>query len=324
MIKIPDACPTCKEVIFVPPCKNNMICELLPKFVDAETLKLIDDLNKEKSKDQSHKIYKDVMKSKWRFFVESSLPYIYPPHVGPVGFDGGVHHPAPPQVHYHPQLAVANPAEVAAEVQAAGGAGVAGVDAGAGGAADPQDKDKKTQESESELELIKETLSCPVCREVVCEAVTLLCQHTFCRDCLGHTTVHKCPMCNLHFNTLPKNDNMLILHLVKATVDPEIVKKHERIKQEKNVATAVVPVIQNCIDHALQQMNDRGNRVPGMAHYNPIRYIEGDGYLCRNESKFVRTMRRVQSHLCEWSVLYYAGFVVSIVPIALLQSMKKK
>lgn len=58
-------------------------------------------------------------------------------------------------------------------------------------------------------EEIKSQLTCSICHEVYFNAVTLLCQHSFCKSCIKKMTEKKCPICRAHF-FIPKEYNRIL------------------------------------------------------------------------------------------------------------------
>ena len=72
-------------------------------------------------------------------------------------------------------------------------------------------KVEEVKKEDFNLEDIEECLKCDVCKDVLYDAKTVLCQHTFCGSCL--ISLKECPMCRLKL-FLPSNNNNIFNNLV--------------------------------------------------------------------------------------------------------------
>jgi len=102
------------------------------------------------------------------------------------------------------------------------------------------EKEVKVEEVKKEdfnLEDIEECLKCDVCKDVLYDAKTVLCQHTFCGSCL--ISLKECPMCRLKL-FLPSNNNNIFNNLVNILYGKEKVNelknktKREHLEKELN------------------------------------------------------------------------------------------
>lgn len=59
------------------------------------------------------------------------------------------------------------------------------------------------------MEPLQEELKCPVCRDLVYKPITLLCQHSLCKECAIALPKNSCPICNTNF-VLPGEWNRML------------------------------------------------------------------------------------------------------------------
>jgi hypothetical protein len=113
--------------------------------------------------------------------------------------------------------------------------------------------EEKEKELEIELEEIEDFFKCDVCKEVLNDPRTLLCQHTFCNSCL--TSVKDCPMCRLKIY-LPTDNNNIFNDLISVVYGPEKVKefqmKHQKDKLEKEMLPKVLEELNNNINNTIK------------------------------------------------------------------------
>ena len=110
----------------------------------------------------------------------------------------------------------------------------------------------KKDEKELSLEDIEECVKCDVCKDVLYDAKTILCQHTFCGSCL--VSLKECPMCRLKL-FLPSNNNNIFNNLANILYGKEKVaelkNKTKRDKLEKELNKTVLDELQNSFNKSI-------------------------------------------------------------------------
>lgn len=76
---------------------------------------------------------------------------------------------------------------------------------------------------------LDELLKCAVCHELIIEPVTLICQHTFCIDCVKALDINRCPSCRMSV-IVPPMINNLMSDLIKITLGD----RYDGILEERN------------------------------------------------------------------------------------------
>ena len=125
----------------------------------------------------------------------------------------------------------------------------------------PQLENKETKEPKEEikkdnlelnLEDIEECVKCDVCKDVLYDAKTILCQHTFCGSCL--VSLKECPMCRLKL-FLPSNNNNIFNNLAGILYGKEKVaelkNKTKRDKLEKELNKTVLDELQTSFNKSI-------------------------------------------------------------------------
>lgn len=80
-------------------------------------------------------------------------------------------------------------------------------------------------------DLVKE-LECSVCHNTLNSPVTLICQHTFCRHCVGR--VNKCPLCRTNVVTPPIVNSVMETVVVSTVGIDEYKRRQMEIKEESD------------------------------------------------------------------------------------------
>jgi hypothetical protein len=272
IIKIPKNCPICKTKTFCPPVNNFVLQNILDEALDDSTKKRLEE-------DYNNKVAKRTLGQTVYFDTLKS--------------DWRKYMPQPTMcMYYEPPIMLNNANQHHVELQNE----------------EPQDEAREPEV----VDVIADGLMCPVCKEALCEAVTLTCQHTFCRSCLEVKNVNKCPMCSLQISTLPVNDNLLMLNLVQAVVDPDIKKKYDTIKKKKEIAKLAVPLITDAVKE------NEINKMAAVVRPYPILAPQRAEYdLCcgvgqEKQSRLVKFLDGIQNHLVRWGGLYNAAVTVAI------------
>ena len=115
----------------------------------------------------------------------------------------------------------------------------------------PKEEIKKDN-LELNLEDIEECVKCDVCKDVLYDAKTILCQHTFCGSCL--VSLKECPMCRLKL-FLPSNNNNIFNNLAGILYGKEKVSelknKTKRDKLEKELNKTVLDELQTSFNKSI-------------------------------------------------------------------------
>jgi hypothetical protein len=116
-----------------------------------------------------------------------------------------------------------------------------------------------TQEEENikdekiDTEDIEEFLKCDVCKDILNDPRTLLCQHTFCATCL--ISLKECPMCRLKLY-LPEKSNDTFNKLIGLIYGPEKIKeledRHRKEKIEKEMLPKVIDELNNNLNNTVK------------------------------------------------------------------------
>jgi hypothetical protein len=110
----------------------------------------------------------------------------------------------------------------------------------------------KEPEKEVSLEDIEECVKCDVCKDVLYDAKTILCQHTFCGSCL--VSLKECPMCRLKL-FLPSNNNNIFNNLANILYGKEKVaelkNKTKRDKLEKELNKTILDELQTSFNKSI-------------------------------------------------------------------------
>lgn len=116
------------------------------------------------------------------------------------------------------------------------------------------DPDVKT---EQEAEPVNDPLKCPVCMNIFLFPVTLLCQHTFCRNCIQRPEVRCCPTCRLTMFISP-NVNAVIEDLVIARMGVDKYKQRQTdIVTQAQTEVETQQLIRRLRQQMFQEINDQ-------------------------------------------------------------------
>jgi len=119
---------------------------------------------------------------------------------------------------------------------------------------EPKEEPKEIKKDEQQLNLedIEECVKCDVCKDVLYDAKTILCQHTFCGSCL--VSLKECPMCRLKL-FLPSNNNNIFNNLANILYGKEKVaelkNKTKRDKLEKELNKTVLDELQTSFNKSI-------------------------------------------------------------------------
>jgi hypothetical protein len=111
------------------------------------------------------------------------------------------------------------------------------------------------------LENIEETIKCDVCKDILYNSVTLVCQHTFCNSCI--TPLKECPMCRLKIHN-PVRTNKLMNDIVLILYGPEkcdeLNNKNKKELMEKELLPKVLEEMKSDFNKSIQSDNSRNAR----------------------------------------------------------------
>ena len=87
-------------------------------------------------------------------------------------------------------------------------------------------------------EILNETLKCDVCKDLLNEPKTLLCQHTFCSSCIS--SLKECPMCRLKLY-LPSKNNDIFTNLIGLFYGSEKVEELKNKNKKEQIEKELLP-----------------------------------------------------------------------------------
>jgi hypothetical protein len=99
-----------------------------------------------------------------------------------------------------------------------------------------QNEIEKEEEKTEEI-AIEQSLSCGVCKDILYNAKTLICQHTFCSSCL--VSQKNCPICRLKINEQPKI-NPIFNNIVEILYDAKKIQELKNKNYEKELLPKVL------------------------------------------------------------------------------------
>lgn len=143
----------------------------------------------------------------------------------------------------------------------------------------------KKDEKELNLEDIEECVKCDVCKDVLYDAKTILCQHTFCGSCL--VSLKECPMCRLKL-FLPSNNNNIFNNLANILYGKEKVaelkNKTKRDKLEKELNKTILDELQNSFNKSITSSTTSTERFQELTNQqqDQINTINQSGELSTN------------------------------------------
>ncbi len=134
-----------------------------------------------------------------------------------------------------------------------------------------------TQEEENikdekiDTEDIEEFLKCDVCKDILNDPRTLLCQHTFCATCL--ISLKECPMCRLKLY-LPEKSNDTFNKLIGLIYGPEKIKeledRHRKEKIEKEMLPKVIEELNSNLNNAIKTSTSTNNTTENINVIDPV------------------------------------------------------
>jgi hypothetical protein len=170
---------------------------------------------------------------------------------------------------------------------------------------------------------IDELLKCDVCKDVLYDSKTLLCQHTFCTSCI--ISLKECPMCRLKLYTPVKN-NKLINDLVGVLYGEDKIKElqdkthHERI--EKELRPIIIEEMSSNINNTLHDsqnnlVNDQprinNNNNPDPNHRNNLNPFQNPNQYQENVYIMGYNIKSILKYIEIGFLLYYLyGFIMSL------------
>jgi hypothetical protein len=132
------------------------------------------------------------------------------------------------------------------------------------------EKDKIDKNDEIKLEDIEDFLKCDVCKDILNEPKTLLCQHTFCANCL--ISLKECPMCRLKLY-LPKESNNIFNNLIGLLYGSEKIKELEEKNRREKLEKELLPKVLNELNNNL---NNTISNNSNTNHNNTNNQIDND------------------------------------------------
>lgn len=108
-----------------------------------------------------------------------------------------------------------------------------------------ENKSKQEDTSSFNLEDFEELLKCDVCKDLLNEPKTLLCQHTFCTSCVSN--LKECPMCRLKL-FLPTKSNDIFTNIIGILYGSEKVNELKNKNKKERLEKELLPKV-------LEEMN---------------------------------------------------------------------
>jgi hypothetical protein len=127
------------------------------------------------------------------------------------------------------------------------------------------EKEKIDEPDELKLEDIEDFLKCDVCKDILNEPKTLLCQHTFCANCL--ISLKECPMCRLKLY-LPKNSNNIFNNIISLLYGSEKVKELEEKNRKEKLEKELLPKVLNELNNNLNNTISNNGNNDNIQSYN--------------------------------------------------------
>lgn len=106
-----------------------------------------------------------------------------------------------------------------------------------------------TSLSSFDLEDFEELIKCDVCKDLLNEPKTLLCQHTFCSSCISN--LKECPMCRLRL-FLPNKTNDIFTNIIGLLYGSEKIEELKKKNKKEHLEKELLPKI-------LEEMNNNFN-----------------------------------------------------------------
>ena len=139
-------------------------------------------------------------------------------------------------------------------------------------------EEEHIKEEKIDTEDIEEFLKCDVCKDILNDPRTLLCQHTFCATCL--ISLKECPMCRLKLY-LPEKSNDTFNKLIGLIYGPEKIKeledRHRKEKIEKEMLPKVIEELNTNLNNTIKTSTTTNNTSDNLNVIDPVFSLFGLG-----------------------------------------------
>jgi hypothetical protein len=115
----------------------------------------------------------------------------------------------------------------------------------------------ETNETKNETDLIEQSLLCGVCKDILYDSKTLMCQHNFCSSCL--VSQKHCPICRLKIIDQPRT-NPIFNNLVEILYDNKKIQELKNKNYEKELLPKVLDELKNNLNTTIQQTSQKENK----------------------------------------------------------------
>lgn len=100
---------------------------------------------------------------------------------------------------------------------------------------------------------IEQSLACGVCKDILYNAKTLICQHTFCSSCL--VSQKNCPICRLKINEQPRI-NPIFNNMVEILYDDKKIQELKNKNYEKELLPKVIDELKKDLNNTFASKTD--------------------------------------------------------------------
>jgi hypothetical protein len=104
----------------------------------------------------------------------------------------------------------------------------------------PSTTTPSTSLSSFDLEDFEELIKCDVCKDLLNEPKTLLCQHTFCSSCISN--LKECPMCRLRL-FLPNKTNDIFTNIIGLLYGSEKIEELKNKNKKEHLEKELLPKV---------------------------------------------------------------------------------
>lgn len=141
---------------------------------------------------------------------------------------------------------------------------------------------------------IEQSLSCGVCKDILYNAKTLICQHTFCSSCL--VSQKNCPICRLKINEQPRI-NTIFNNIAEILYDNKKIQELKNKNYEKELLPKVIDELKKDLNNTFGggktdvniENNSTDTYVMGYNLTSIIKYLEM-AFLIYYIYSFIRNM----------------------------------